>query len=158
MKKISFAGLLIAAALALACDSAPPPQPVTTPTMASGAAKTGSGPNERAIESVRAAAIPQHKGGSFKLSDLSGKVVVVDFWGTWCPPCRKQAPQLAALNRTNINVQELAVKAALEGNRDALYQAVALDPLTAAKLSLSEIRQMVDEMVAALQPWLPVYR
>jgi alpha-galactosidase len=67
-------------------------------------------------------------------------------------------PQLAALNRTNINVQELSVKAALEGNRDALYQAVALDPLTAAKLSLREIRQMVDEMVTALQPWLPAYR
>ncbi len=67
-------------------------------------------------------------------------------------------PQLAALNRTNINVQELAVKAALEHDRAALYQAVALDPLTAAQLSLTEIRQMVDEMVTALQPWLPHYQ
>jgi alpha-galactosidase len=67
-------------------------------------------------------------------------------------------PQLAALNRSNINVQELAVKAALERSRDALYQAVALDPLTAAQLSFAEIQQMVDEMVAALQPWLLHYR
>jgi alpha-galactosidase len=67
-------------------------------------------------------------------------------------------PQLAALNRSNINVQEMAVQAALTGSRDALYQAVALDPLTAAQLSFTQIRQMVDEMVTALQPWLPHYR
>ena len=67
-------------------------------------------------------------------------------------------PQLAALNRTNINVQELAVKAALEGDRAALYQAVALDPLTSALLSFEEMRQMVDEMVEALSPWLPQFR
>lgn len=58
-------------------------------------------------------------------------------------------PQLAALNRTNINVQDLAVKAALEGNREAAYQAIQLDPLTGAVLSLREIRAMTDEMLAA---------
>ena len=67
-------------------------------------------------------------------------------------------PQLAALNRTNIHVQELAVKAALEQDRAALYQAVALDPLASSKLSFAEIHNLVDEMVEALQPWLPEYR
>jgi alpha-galactosidase len=67
-------------------------------------------------------------------------------------------PQLAALNRTNINVQELAVKAALEGDREALYQAVALDPLTSATLPFKEIRQMVDEMFEALLPWMPQFQ
>ena len=56
-------------------------------------------------------------------------------------PCHvgELPPQLAGLNRTNINVQELAVKAALEGDREAVYQAVALDPLTAAVLTLDEV-------------------
>jgi alpha-galactosidase len=67
-------------------------------------------------------------------------------------------PQLAALNRSNIAVQELAVKAALEGDRVALYQAVALDPLTASLLSLEQIQQMVDEMVEALRPWMPQFQ
>jgi alpha-galactosidase len=64
-------------------------------------------------------------------------------------------PHLAALNRTNINVQELVVRAALTGDRAAVYQAVALDPLTAAVLSLDEARHLTDELFAASAPWLP---
>ncbi|MBD3242776.1 MAG: alpha-galactosidase [Chitinivibrionales bacterium] len=55
-------------------------------------------------------------------------------------------PQLAAINRSNIAVQELAVKAFLEKDRDAAFYAVALDPLTAAVLPLHRIREMFDEM------------
>ena len=57
--------------------------------------------------------------------------------------------QLAALCRTNINVQELAVHALLDGDRDALRHAVKLDPLTGAVCSLDEIERMVTEMESA---------
>ncbi|HXL02571.1 MAG TPA: alpha-glucosidase/alpha-galactosidase [Candidatus Atribacteria bacterium] len=63
--------------------------------------------------------------------------------------------QLAALNRTNINVQELAVTGALAADREAVYHAVMMDPLTSAVLDLDEIRQMVDEMFEAEKEYLP---
>jgi alpha-galactosidase len=65
--------------------------------------------------------------------------------------------QLAALNRTNINVQELAVEAALRGDRDAVHYAVTLDPLTAAICTLPQIHEMVDELLAAQAQWLPMF-
>jgi len=58
-------------------------------------------------------------------------------------------PQCAALNMSNIAVQELAVRAALDRDREAAFHAVALDPLTAAVLPLPEIRRMFEEMWAA---------
>ena len=64
-------------------------------------------------------------------------------------------PQLAALNRTNINVQELIVEAALTGSKEAVYHAVMLDPLSAAVCTLPQIREMVDELLAAQAHWLP---
>jgi alpha-galactosidase len=67
-------------------------------------------------------------------------------------------PQLAALNRTNINVQELIVEAALTGRREAIYHAVMLDPLTAAVCTLPQIRAMVDELMQAQTQWLPQFR
>ena len=67
-------------------------------------------------------------------------------------------PQLAAINRTNVNVQELAVKAALTGDRDAVHHACALDPLTGAVCTLDEIRSMCDELFDAERTWLPQFK
>lgn len=39
------------------------------------------------------------QGKSWTLKDLRGKVVLVNFWATWCPPCRKEMPDLEALSK-----------------------------------------------------------
>ncbi len=62
--------------------------------------------------------------------------------------------QLAAINRTNVNVQELAVKGFLQRDRQAIHQACALDPLGAATTSLDDMRSMVNELFEANARWL----
>lgn len=37
-------------------------------------------------------------GNTLKLSDLKGKVVLLNFWATWCPPCREEIPSMMKLN------------------------------------------------------------
>lgn len=71
--------------------------------------------------------------------------------GAGIHPCRigDLPPQLAALNRTNVNVQELAVRAALTGDRELVHQAVQVDPLASSVLSLADMRRMADEIFAA---------
>ena len=64
-------------------------------------------------------------------------------------------PQLVALMRTNVNVQELTVAALMEENRDHIYHAAMLDPHTAAELDLRQIRALVDDLIAAHGDWLP---
>jgi alpha-galactosidase len=65
--------------------------------------------------------------------------------------------QLAAMMRTNVNVQELVVESLFTQRRDHVYHAAMLDPHTAAELDLDQIRAMVDELLVAHRPFLPEY-
>ena len=65
--------------------------------------------------------------------------------------------QLTALIRTNINVQELTVKALMTENREHIYHAAMMDPHTAAELDLQQIWDLVDDLLAAHGTWLPEF-
>ena len=64
----------------------------------------------------------------------------------------------AAVCQQSINVQRLAVEAAVHGNDAYLRQAMLLDPLTGAVLNPPEVWQMVDELLVAQEAWLPQYK
>ncbi|KRF34517.1 alpha-glucosidase/alpha-galactosidase [Paenibacillus sp. Soil787] len=66
-------------------------------------------------------------------------------------------PQLAALNRTNINTQLLTIEAAITRKREHIYHAAMLDPHTSAELSMDDIVAMCDELIEAHGKWLPEY-
>jgi alpha-galactosidase len=65
---------------------------------------------------------------------------------------------LAALNQSNISVQNLAVESALSGDPEPACQAVALDPLTSACCTLEEARRMTADLMEAEREWLPQFK
>lgn len=68
-------------------------------------------------------------GRTIKLSDYRGKVLVMDFWATWCPPCRLETPQLARLAREN---------------RDRGLEVIGLHIDDRGRSSSEDIRKFID--------------
>lgn len=65
--------------------------------------------------------------------------------------------QLAALNRTNINVHLLTIEAFVTKKKDNIYHAALLDPHTSAELSIDDIVALCDDMIEAHGDWLPKF-
>jgi alpha-galactosidase len=65
--------------------------------------------------------------------------------------------QCAAMCMTNVNVQLLAAEAALTGDPERVVQAAAMDPLTSAVCTLSEVREMCTEILERQRRWLPQF-
>jgi alpha-galactosidase len=74
--------------------------------------------------------------------------------GLEAAPVDSLPPQCAMLTGISAQIEEMTVEAAIGGNPRLVYQASAHDPLTAAVLSLAEIKEMVDEMFEQNGPHL----
>ena len=81
--------------------------------------------------------------------------VLVDASGLQPTVVHDIPPQLIALMRTNINVQDLTVQALLTENLDHIYHAGMLDPHTGAELDLDQIWELTTDLLAAHGDWLP---
>ncbi|MBN2003715.1 MAG: alpha-galactosidase [Anaerolineae bacterium] len=66
--------------------------------------------------------------------------------------------QVAPLNQVVVATEEMAVEAALTGDPRLVFHAIASDPLTAAVLSLAEIKTMVQEMLGQNKEYLPQFK
>ena len=66
--------------------------------------------------------------------------------------------QCAALDWTNVGVQELAVRGIVEKDKTKIFQAILLDPLTSAILTIDETRDMVDELFQVDKKFLKGYK
>jgi len=67
-------------------------------------------------------------------------------------------PQCAALTNVAVASEEMAVEACLKGDPDRVYHSICYDPLTAAVLSLAEIRKMVNAMLKKNKDFLPHFK
>ncbi|MCC7350467.1 MAG: alpha-glucosidase/alpha-galactosidase [Phycisphaerales bacterium] len=96
----------------------------------------GNMPNRGAIANLPATAIAEVP-------------TLVDRAGLQLTTIGELPPQLLAYVMPHVQQHELFIRAALEGRRDHVYQAAMFDPLTAATLTLDQIVQMCDELIAA---------
>jgi len=65
--------------------------------------------------------------------------------------------ELAVLDQIHVAIQEMAVEAAITGDREMIYHACLYDPFTAAVCSMQEIRQMVNDLFDAQREFLPQF-
>ncbi len=68
-------------------------------SMAPDAAPIATVPAREAVAALFALTLPDSAGTPHALAQWQGKIVVVNFWATWCPPCRDEIPAFAAVSR-----------------------------------------------------------
>ncbi|WP_085815043.1 TlpA disulfide reductase family protein [Geoanaerobacter pelophilus] len=91
-------------------------------------AVAASGCSKKEVPAQEGAAAPDFtlqdlSGKQVQLSSLKGKVVLVNFWATWCPPCREEIPSMVKLNQVmqGKNFQMLAISVD-EGGQQAVQE------------------------------------
>ena len=72
-------------------------------------------------------ALPSPKGDTIRLSSFRGKYVLVDFWASWCPPCRKDNPDLVAIYKQFKAKGFEIFQVSLDKTRDAWVTAIRED-------------------------------
>jgi alpha-galactosidase len=84
--------------------------------------------------------------------------VSVDRAGFHAVSIGKLPPEIGLLTQLSSGIEELAIQGAIEGDPVAIYHAIAYDPLTAAVLSLAEIKEMTNEMFKQNRKYLPQFK
>ena len=92
-------------------------------------------------------------GDTLQLSDYRGRVVVVDFWSTWCPPCREQLAALAALEKQHPEIVILAVN--VDSRRDKVDRFVKRTTVP-KRVVLDPTARIAEKYAVEGMPWTVV--
>jgi len=93
--------------------------------------------------------LPDENGQPFKLSSLRGKYVLVDFWASWCGPCRRENPNVVAAYKKFSNKNFTILGVSLDDDKEAWLAAVKADQLTWKHVS--DLKKWESSMVGLYQ-------
>ena len=100
--------------------------------------------------------IPDTKGVPHSLADFKGSYVVLDFWATWCPDCRKDVPKMKELYAAYASSNIAFVGISLDTDADALNRFVADNGMEWLQLSeLKKWKQGAETADAYQVKWIP---
>ena len=90
--------------------------------------------------------LPDVNGKPFQLSSLKGKYVLVDFWASWCAPCRRENPNVVAAYNKYKNKNFTVLGVSLDKDKDNWQEAIQADKLTWTHVS--DLKQWESSMVS----------
>lgn len=91
--------------------------------------------------------LPDLDGKVFDLADLRGKVVLINFWATWCPPCRREMPSLERLRQRLADKGLVVIAVDVGEDADTVFSFTGqLEPAPTFPL-------LLDKDSAAMQRW-----
>ena len=105
-------------ALSAPSVSAPQPEPSSAPSMPNGPTQTTSTRSAPPL-SLPAVSLPDRNGITHRLTDYRGHPLVLNFWATWCEPCRREIPLLQSLQREHGSTIQV-VGVAVDFQKDVL--------------------------------------
>ena len=99
--------------------------------------------------------LPTPDGKTVTLSSLRGRYVVLDFWASWCPDCRKDLPAIAALHKTYGTRGVEFVGVSFDDKKESLDKAIAQYGID--YVQVSELKKWKETKISALYniKWIP---
>ena len=99
-------------------------------------------------------ALQTMNGDTLTLSSLRGKYVLIDFWASWCPDCRKASPELVRLQNQYKDKNFTILGVSIDENRESWLNAIEKDGLVWEQV-ISEGGWNSNELKAYAVRWLP---
>ena len=101
--------------------------------------------------------LPTPEGKKVQLSDFKGKYVLIDFWASWCPDCRKISPNVEAIAKEYQGKDLAVVAVSFDIDKEAWVKYINRNGAPINEVHVSELKKMKESAVAKAfgVQWIP---